>query len=101
MSVANLVKRIYSIQSAAGDNEYTNRQAYQLAELAGRLAMEAERLQTDYDALFEQTAKLKDLVAKMWDQAKDWSGPTASSHIRSDISSAMRELEVDPYPRPK
>lgn len=101
MSVMNIVKRVYSIQESAGNNDYTDRQAYQLAELAGRLAIEAEKLQKDNDALYEQNSELKDLVAKMWDRAEDWSGPTASSHIRSEIASAMQTVGVDPYPRPK
>jgi len=49
-----------------------------------------DRLMRERDALRAEVERLATLVADMWLNADNWSGPNASSHYRSDISLRVR-----------
>ena len=49
-----------------------------------------DRLMRERDALRAEVERLATLVADMWLNADNWSGPNASSHYRSDISFRVR-----------
>jgi len=50
----------------------------------------AESVAVERDALRAEVKQLTALVADMWINADNWSGPNASSHYRSDISFRVR-----------
>ena len=50
----------------------------------------ANALAHERDALRAEVKQLTALVADMWINADNWSGPNASSHYRSDISLRVR-----------
>ncbi len=50
----------------------------------------ANALAHERDALRAEVKQLTALVADMWLNADNWSGPEASSHYRSDISFRVR-----------
>jgi len=56
----------------------------------------ANALAHERDALRAEVKQLTALVADMWINADNWSGPEASSHYRSDISFRVRSaLEAE------